>query len=103
MHLEAQTLAAIEPLDEERERPVSRKVRSHDRGGLGLQHGAESSAVEAPADQDGLGLGTVDQFPALTDGPVRWQGAPEGGFEGATAPDAILIERLEAQQFVHGR
>jgi hypothetical protein len=103
MHLKAQTLPAIEPLDEEGKRAVGRKARSHDRCGVGLQHGAEGATVEGPTHQDGLGLGTVDQLPALADGTGRWKGAAKGGFEGATAPDAILIERLEAQKFVHGR
>ena len=103
MDLQAQALATIEPLDEERKRPLRGEARSHDGSGLGLQDAPKRLPVKASADQDRLRFGAVDELPTLADRPTRWEGPAKGGLKRTTAPDAVLINGLETEQFVHGK
>jgi hypothetical protein len=70
---------------------------------VGFDDLAEGFAGVAPSLEDGLGLGSVDDFPSLADGGLAGEGAGEGGLEAATAPDAFLVKRLKSKEFVHTR
>ena len=91
--LQAQPFAAIEPLDQNRERPRGRPSRPHHPRRIRRDYRAQGLAVPRPADDPRLGLGAVDQFPAFADRPVAGgQRAAQRGGEGAATPDAFLIE-----------
>ena len=78
MHLKAEALAAIEPLDEDGKGAVGGPAGAHDIGGVPREEGAQGLAGMRAGRDHGLGLGAVDDFPALADGGAGGEAAAEG-------------------------
>jgi len=62
---------------------------------------AQGLAGVASGGDGGLGFWAIHYFPSLADGLGAGEFATKRGFEGATAPDAFLVKRFKAKDFVH--
>src|SRR5690606_26591336 len=101
MHLKAEALAAVEPLDQDRKRRSRRPLRAHDLLTTPLDRLTQRKSVEGAAGNDGLGLGPIDHFPAFANRPVRRKSPAKRGLKHTTAPDPVLIKGLETKHFIH--
>jgi len=93
--LEAEALAAVEPLDEDGEGSRGGPFRAHDSRGIFFQELAKRLSLETALRGDGLGFRAVDDLPAFADRTGRGKGAAQRGGQSLAAPDAFLIERCE--------
>ena len=101
MHLQTQPVAAIQPFDQNRERPGGRPLRSHDLGAAAPDELPQCPARPLASVQDRLGLGAVDNLPALADRAAGRQRAAQVFFQSTAAPHPLLVERRKMKEKCH--
>ena len=95
MHLQAEPLATIKPLDQHGKRLLDRPFWPHNhRSVLGDDLPQRTPGVFAVG-YDRLGLRSVDNLPAFADRPRIGQGAAQRSFQRSAAPHALLINRAK--------